>query len=92
MILFGTTLSLLGLLDIGSSDIDLLQQDELSGTNWMFRLLSLKLPLAIVVAVYALVYYGGVIGLRVVHRCRGDVYEAEDTLASLKLTDAALSR
>lgn len=78
MLIFGIGLAMLGFLDVGSRDIDFMRQDELSGTNWMFRLLSSKLPLGIVVIVYAGVYCGGLLGLGILHRVRGGVYEEEE--------------
>jgi hypothetical protein len=52
-IAFGAALSLLGLLDIGTRDIDVTSNNEIAGTNPMYsKLPHNDLPLAIVAIVY----------------------------------------
>ena len=75
MMISGFGLSLLGLLDLGKRDIDVMSKDELDGTNLMFTLLSSRWPLGIIVMVYATCWIGGGVVLEIVHRCRGRVFE-----------------
>lgn len=67
----GLGLSLLGLLDIGSKHIG---GDDTTGnfgkTNDLYRLVSRRAPLAIILGVYAGVYYGGLLGVSLMGRCR----------------------
>jgi len=63
MILAGVGIGLLGLLDIGSQVINVMQEDELTGTNPMFKLLAIKMPLLLVAAVYVGVYHASAASL-----------------------------
>jgi hypothetical protein len=77
MIITGTALSFLGLLDIGTKDIDVLETDYLTHTNRMYKLLGSRLPLVIVMSVYFGVFTGSGLVLRCVNRHRGGVWDEE---------------
>lgn len=81
MIVFGVGLAMLGLLDVGSVEIDIMRKDELNKTNIMFRLLSSKLPLGIVVMVYGGVYCGTLAVLALLDRIKGGVYQEESEVS-----------
>ncbi len=76
--MFGSALALLGLLDIGLRDINVLSTDEVSGTDPLYsKLLEHELPLKVVAVTYLLVYFGSLAVLRILHRRKGDVREEE---------------
>ncbi len=76
--MFGTALASLGLLDIGSRNIDVLAKDQVTGTNPMYsKLLHNQLPLVVLDWVYLFVYFGTLGVLYLVDRRKGDGGEEE---------------
>ena len=77
MLLAGSGLALLGLLDIGSHHADLEGPSLLQGTAPILRLVGAQAPLIVVALTYWLVYYSAQIMLHVLDKLRGDVFEKE---------------
>lgn len=71
-ILTGSGLGLLGLLDIGSKKSQAVGPEgsgtDLPADNILYKLVSHRAPLAIILGVYAVVYYGGLVATGVAHR------------------------
>ncbi|ORY31965.1 bacterial low temperature requirement A protein-domain-containing protein [Naematelia encephala] len=69
----GIALGLLGILDIGGRDVDVLaSKSDLEGTNALYHILQKKWPLSIIVLAYGTVYFGSLGIVRCAREfCRG---------------------
>ena len=74
----GVCVALLGLLDIGSREVDLsLYSNDGSGSTPMYILVLQEVPLVIVSGMYAIVFLGPVCVQEYLHHRRGGVYVEE---------------
>jgi hypothetical protein len=80
MISTGVGLALLGLLDIGPKAIDVMQEDYLAKTNRMYRLLGSRWPLVVVMGVYFVVYFGGLVGSRFLKKRKNRVCQVANRI------------
>ena len=75
MILAGLGLCLLGLLDIGTGSFEVSSNASFDGVSPIFTLLRHSLPLAIVLIVYVLTYFGSLIALTCLSRRKNVTFE-----------------